>query len=168
MRFAQGFAWPALDNGLKKRDNRIRASAPRSSHRARPARRRDAACRSKMRLFVEVADWDGYTHAFEKGQRYLLHSHGRIRFLIITKLMQWRHATMPMEGQEENNSGACEASSRQALPPHRRVSSNKCVAGTYTSQTLGTTARPSTTEDPQLIVDVEEYTDSWFMPGIPG
>lgn len=148
MLFGQGFAWPAwgtdLDHVLKSGTTGFELV-----HRGRIERvQLDGGLQlagSKMPfLVVEVADSEGYAHAFEKGRRYLLHSQGLIRFVII-KLVRGRVAATP----EEGDSGGGESSGQQqSSPPYRRVGSNKRVAGNHSRQTLGKKARTTTLEGP--------------------
>lgn len=152
MLFAQGFAWPAwgtdLDHVLKSGTTGFELVHRGRVERVQPDGGLQLAGSKMPFLVVEVADSEGYAHAFEKGRRYLLHSQGLIRFVIIIKLVRGRVATTSEEGEEGDGAGGGESSGQQESSPHRRVGSNKRVAENHSRQTPGKKVRTTTLEGP--------------------
>lgn len=152
MLFAQGFAWPTwgtdLDHVLKSGTTGFELVHRGRIERFQPDGGLQLAGSKMPFLVVEVADSEVYAHVLEKGRRYLLHSQGLIRFVIIIKLVWGRAATKLEEGEEGDGLGDGKSFGQQESSPHRRVGSNKRVAGNHSRQFLRKKARTTTLEGP--------------------
>lgn len=86
-------------------------------------------------LVVEVADSEGYAHAFEKGRRSVLAAFAG------SNRVPDHHEIGPRRARRVTTR---EGSGPQESSQHKRVGSNKRVAGNHSSQTVGKKARTTT------------------------